>query len=117
MGLGIADIPGSFVLSTYNGGSPKIFPLTRPNQFEISIDNKTFVIDLEPNLNLISKYAQIQYLSDPNVVRKTKLISDQEEKFCFYHGKVENYSDSSIALSICDGLVSNKNIKNIYKTN
>jgi len=42
VGLGIGVIPGSFVLSTYKGGSPKMLPLTSPNQLEIVF--KKFII-------------------------------------------------------------------------
>jgi hypothetical protein len=87
----------------------KVFPkksssITQHIQFEISIENKILVIDLEPNLKLLTENLQIENLSVQENLRKSQFKHDAYK--CFYTGKIQNYSDSSVALSICNGLVS-----------
>ena len=87
----------------------KVFPKksssnTQHTQFEISIENKILVIDLEPNLKLLTENLQIENLFDQENVRKSQFKHDAYK--CFHTGKIQNYSDSSVALSICNGLVS-----------
>lgn len=62
---------------------------------------------LWPNTKLLSPHAFIEH-RDPTVdLEKRKLKMLKGSKVCHYTGKIKGIADSSVALSTCDGLVSN----------
>ncbi len=84
---------------------------TLQNLFELIIDDKLLVIELNPNKNLFSKYTLIEYAksgndAQTNVTYEKRNLNDLHFKSCFYHGKIVNIKQpNSVALSTCDGLV------------
>lgn len=76
--------------------------ITKEISFKIQINNQTYQIDLRPNLNLLAQNSTINYVNKTN---KTVKIQDLNIRSCFYHGKVKLIKNSSVALSICQGLV------------
>ena len=82
-------------------------------QFEINIENKLYISDLRPTAHLISDVSLIQYVNKYNKdvitsknARNSVYLNDLQQSKCFYQGKLQNVPDSSVALSVCDGLVS-----------
>lgn len=85
---------------------------TLHNYFELIIDDKFLLIELNPNTNLFSKNTLIEYAKAGNAAHsninyeKRNLNDNPNLNSCFYHGKIINIEEpNSVALSTCDGLV------------
>lgn len=68
--------------------------------FEISLGDKTFILDLELNRNLISDRF-VEVIFDDNDQRvKTKVHPER----CHYHGTIRDVAGSDVVLQTCNGL-------------
>ncbi|XP_054291986.1 disintegrin and metalloproteinase domain-containing protein 12 [Pongo pygmaeus] len=67
----------------------------------IQLESKELIINLERNEGLIaSSFTETHYLQDGTDVSRARNYTGH----CYYHGRVQGYSDSTVSLSTCSGL-------------
>lgn len=74
---------------------------------ELEIEKRKIEIILWPNRNLLSKNTIIDYVTEDNQNNRATKLGETFENAnsCYYHGTVRDIQDSSVAVSICEGLV------------
>nr|Q9PW36.1 RecName: Full=Snake venom metalloproteinase acutolysin-C; Short=SVMP; Flags: Precursor [Deinagkistrodon acutus]AAD51823.1 acutolysin F [Deinagkistrodon acutus] len=70
-------------------------------QYEFKVNGETIVLHLEKNKGLFSKdYSETHYSPDGRKITTYPSVEDH----CYYHGRIENYEDSTASISACNGL-------------
>uniref|UniRef100_A0A6J0UWT8 Disintegrin and metalloproteinase domain-containing protein 9-like n=1 Tax=Pogona vitticeps TaxID=103695 RepID=A0A6J0UWT8_9SAUR len=67
----------------------------------IKTGNRTHILKLKKNTNLIGEHFIIHTYSKDGTLKTTPF---ETKTHCYYHGVVEGITDSQLALSTCDGL-------------
>ena len=89
--------------SNYNINNPEL-------EIEIEILGNTYTVVIVPSKNLINKHATIEYIGDGDANYRLVNLNRSSLSFCYYQGIVKSVDDSCVALSVCNGLVKDKQI-------
>lgn len=69
-------------------------------QYQLSIEGRDHIIHLEKNRNLIGKdFTETHYTEEGK-----RVTTSPHEEHCYYHGRIEGMSDSSVSVGICSGI-------------
>lgn len=76
--------------------------------YRLFFNNRTYHLQLEPNVRLTSPGMLIEKRSVSNLSQTQ--INPPKKHLCQYTGKIKGVQKSRVALSVCDGLVSRDNL-------
>ena len=76
--------------------------------YKIQVDNQDLLLKLKPNHKLTSPSFVIERKKSrfKNITDSTFKRLDDSYTNCHFHGEIVNQSESSVAVAVCDGLVS-----------
>ena len=75
--------------------------------FEVELNKLKVLFDLKPNKNLIKENAIFERHKTSFYNATTVKAALKNDILCHFEGKIRNYSDSTLGVSLCNGMVCN----------